>query len=68
MAAVTIEPIRADKRLANAIASHTTPGLEKAAQLLTWGADEKLLLTLAFGGWLCAARRPALRPIATRTG
>jgi hypothetical protein len=37
--------------------------LETAAQFLTWGADEKLLLALAVGGWLYAVRRPALRPI-----
>jgi membrane-associated phospholipid phosphatase len=64
MAIVTIEPTAADKRIANAIAAHTTPDLEKAAQCLTWGADEKLLLALAVGGWLYAARRPPLRPIA----
>jgi undecaprenyl-diphosphatase len=63
MAIVTIEPTAADKRIANLIASHTTPALEKAAKLLTWGADEKLLVALALGGWLYAARRPALRPI-----
>ena len=47
MAAITIEPTAADKRIANAIASHTNVDLEKTSQLLTWVSDEKLLLTLA---------------------
>jgi undecaprenyl-diphosphatase len=63
MALVTIRPTRADKKIANAIACRTTPSMEQAAELLTWGADEKLLLALAAGAWLYAARRPALRPI-----
>jgi membrane-associated phospholipid phosphatase len=63
-ALVTIRPTRADRAIANAVASFTTPELEKAAGFLTWGADEKLLLALSVGAWLYAARRPALRPIA----
>jgi undecaprenyl-diphosphatase len=63
MALVTIRPTRADRAIANTIASRTTPELEKAAELLTWGADEKLLLALSIGAWLYAARRPRLRPI-----
>jgi undecaprenyl-diphosphatase len=31
--------------------------------LLTWGADEKVLLAIAGGAWLYAAYRPALRPM-----
>lgn len=64
MAFVTIRPTRTDRKIANAIASRTTPDLEEVAQILTWGADEKLLLALSAGAWLCACRRPALRPIA----
>jgi membrane-associated phospholipid phosphatase len=64
MAILTIRPTRADKNIANAIAAHTTPQLEEIAALLTWGADEKVLLALAIGTWLYAGRRPALRPIA----
>jgi membrane-associated phospholipid phosphatase len=64
VAVVTIRPTSADKRIANAIASHTTPALEQAAQVLTWGADEKVLLALAVGAWLYAARKPAVRPFA----
>jgi membrane-associated phospholipid phosphatase len=64
MAPVTIRPTKADRAIANAIASWTTPELEQAAELLTWGADEKLLLALSVGAWLYAARRPRLRPLA----
>ena len=64
MARVTIRPTTIDKNIANAIASHTAPPLEQAASFLTWGADEKLILVLAVGAWVCAARRPPLRPIA----
>jgi len=63
MARTSIEPTAADKAIANAIAAHTNPRLEQAAQFLTWGADEKVLLAIAVGGWLYATYRPALRPI-----
>lgn len=63
MALMTIRPTAADREIANAIAARTTPELECAAQLLTWGADEKMLLAAAIGAWLYARRRPSLRPI-----
>ena len=63
MGRVTVHPTETDKQIANAIADYTIPGLEDAAQLMTWGADEKVLLALAVGGWLWARPRPALRPI-----
>jgi len=64
MALITIRPTAADKEIANTIAAHTTPGIERAARVMTWGADEKVLLAMAVGGWLYASRRPRLRPIA----
>jgi membrane-associated phospholipid phosphatase len=63
MAQLTIRPTAVDKKIANAIAARTSPGLEQAARLLTWAADEKVLLALAAGTWLCASSRPTLRPI-----
>jgi PAP2 superfamily protein len=63
-ALVTIRPTKADRAIAKAVAGHTTPDLEEAAELLTWGADEKLLLTFSVGAWLYATRRPQLQPIA----
>lgn len=52
MAPLTIRPTRADVSLANAIAAHTGPRMEAAAQILTWGADEHVLCALAAGLWL----------------
>jgi undecaprenyl-diphosphatase len=63
MARISIKPTAADKAIANAVAAHTNPGLEQAARVITWGADEKVLLALAVGGWLYATYRPALRPV-----
>ena len=65
MALLTIQPTQADIRIANAIASRTTPVIERTAGIVTWGADEKVLLALAACGWLYVnAKKPALRPIA----
>jgi len=63
-ALVTIRPTRTDRAIADAVASFTTPELEGAAEFLTWGADEKLLLALSVGAWLYAVDRPRLRAIA----
>lgn len=63
MAFVTIRPTKTDETIANAVAAHTTPKMEHGAEILTWGADEKLLLALSAGAWLYAFHRPALRPI-----
>ena len=52
MAFVTVQPSRADITIANAIASHTSPRIEKAAKAATWGADERVLCALAAGWWL----------------
>jgi membrane-associated phospholipid phosphatase len=52
MALVTVRPTAADVAIANAIAAHTTPSAEKAAQTLTWGADEHLLLVAAAAWWI----------------
>ena len=49
---VTVRPTVADVRIARSIARRTKPAPEEVARLLTWGADEKLLLALAATGWL----------------
>lgn len=65
MALVRVKPTRIDSAIADEIASHVTPGMEEAAEALTWGADEHVLLALAAVGWLYAqVRRPAARPVA----
>jgi hypothetical protein len=52
MAPITVRPTAADLSIANAIAAHTGPRTEHAAEFLTWGADEHVLCALAAGWWL----------------
>jgi hypothetical protein len=52
MALVTVRPTKADRSVANAVAAYTGPRTEKAAEVLTWGADEHVLCALAAGWWL----------------
>ena len=47
-----------DIQIANAIAKYASPRAERAAELLSWGADEHVLVALAAGWWLyCRGRR-----------
>ncbi|UVO27280.1 phosphatase PAP2 family protein [Bradyrhizobium arachidis] len=65
MALVTVKPTRVDVAVADEISAHVSPGVEHAAQTLTWGADEHLLLAVSIAGWLYAhSRRPQAKPIA----
>ncbi|MHC4047613.1 phosphatase PAP2 family protein [Bradyrhizobium sp. 23AC] len=65
MALVTVKPTRIDTAIANEIAHNTNSGLEHAAQTLTWGADEHVLIALAAAGWLYTRlRHPQQRPVA----
>ena len=65
MALVTVKPTRIDTAIADEVAAHATSGTEEAAEALTWGADEHVLVALAAAGWLYVqVRRPAARPIA----
>jgi undecaprenyl-diphosphatase len=52
MALVTVRPTRLDKDIARGIARHTDVPIERAAGILTWGADEHLLIAAATIGWL----------------
>ena len=51
---ITVRPTATDITIANAIARNTEPAPEAVARALTWGADEKVLLTLALVGWLAS--------------
>ena len=51
---ITVRPTSADIAIAGTIARNTAPAPEKVAHVLTWGADEKLLLVLAAAGWLAS--------------
>jgi undecaprenyl-diphosphatase len=65
MALVTVKPTRIDVAIANEIADRTDYGVEDAAEVLTWGADEHVLLALAAAGWLfIQLRKPQDRPLA----
>ena len=59
MTRFTVRPTRADVSLANAIAAHTSPRMEEAAEALTWGADEHVLCALAAAWWLYCRNRTA---------
>lgn len=65
MALITVEPTRTDLAIANAISNHANSELEEAAEVLTWGADEHVLLGLATTAWLYARlRHPEERRVA----
>ncbi|MGX4773297.1 phosphatase PAP2 family protein [Bradyrhizobium guangdongense] len=65
MALVSVEPTLADHAIANEIADHTNARVEQAAEALTWGADEHILIGLAAAGWVYTQlRQPAQRPTA----
>jgi membrane-associated phospholipid phosphatase len=51
---ITVRPTKADVAIARAIARDTKPAPEEIARVLTWGADEKVLLVLAAAGWLAS--------------
>jgi membrane-associated phospholipid phosphatase len=62
---ITVRPAGADIAISRAVARHTEPTPEMVARVLTWGADEKVLLVLAAAVWLVSrGRGEALR----RTG
>src|ERR1700738_4129422 len=55
MALITVRPTQLDKDIARGIARHTDVPIERGAEVLTWGADEHLLIA-------AAAHRPAAPP------
>jgi membrane-associated phospholipid phosphatase len=59
MRPIRIKPTRADEAIALSIARHTRPAPEALAKVLTWGADEKILLALAAVGWLATRDQSA---------
>jgi membrane-associated phospholipid phosphatase len=52
MALLTVHPTDTDEVIARAVAAHTNRGVERTAEVVTWGADEHVLLALAAAGWL----------------
>lgn len=60
MALMRVSPTHLDRSVARTISAHTDPGIETAAEFLTWGADEHILLLAAALFWLgtTSARTP----------
>jgi hypothetical protein len=56
MRPVEITPTTVDREIASAVAQHTNPAVEQAAQVVTWGADEYILVTAAVALWLFSRR------------
>jgi PAP2 superfamily len=54
MAPFTLKPTKPDIVMARAITHNTNRRAEDVARVLTWGADEKLLLLLAAAGWVAS--------------
>jgi undecaprenyl-diphosphatase len=52
MARISIRPTQVDRDIARGIARHTDVPVEQAAKVLTWGADDHLLIAAAVVGWL----------------
>ena len=53
-----IPPTRGDITIADAVAKYASPRTERAAEDLTWAADEHVVLAIAAGWWLYCRRRP----------
>src|SRR2546421_10613464 len=54
---VTLAPTRVDLAISKSCAGAATPGREQTLQVMTWLADEKILLSLVGLFWLNAQRR-----------
>jgi len=52
MARISVRPTQVDKDIARGIARSTDVSIERAAWVLTWGADDHLLIAAATIGWL----------------
>jgi undecaprenyl-diphosphatase len=52
MAVIGVPPTQVDKEIARGIARHTDVRIERTAKILTWGADDHLLIAAATVGWL----------------
>ena len=60
MALLTVRPTRLDQITASFIADHTNSRIERAANTLTWAADEHVLSVLALGWWFYCRDKDAV--------
>jgi membrane-associated phospholipid phosphatase len=56
MRPVEITPTTVDREIASTVAQNTNPSFEQAAQAVTWGADEHILVAAAVVFWLISRR------------
>lgn len=56
-----IPPTRGDITIADAVAKYASSRTERAAEDLTWAADEHVVLAIAAGWWLYCRARPGCR-------
>jgi membrane-associated phospholipid phosphatase len=54
MARWQLAPTKFDERVARAVARHASPAVEGPARLLTWAADEHVLLAISAALWLAS--------------
>jgi membrane-associated phospholipid phosphatase len=61
--AINVKPTKIDIWIADIVAANAEPAPEALARVLSYGADEKLLLALAGAFWICAQKNqsPARR-------
>jgi membrane-associated phospholipid phosphatase len=55
---ITVHPTQADLAVARFIARNTGPAPEEVSRVVTWGADEHILLGLAAAWWLLCRGAP----------
>jgi membrane-associated phospholipid phosphatase len=53
-----VHPTDLDERIAREVSSHTNQRIERVAGVLTWGADEHVLLAVAVLGWIFTRGAP----------
>jgi membrane-associated phospholipid phosphatase len=63
MALLTVRPTKFDEEVARQVARHTNRSIEGVAGVVTWGADEHVIVAAAVLGWLLTRRasEPARR-------
>jgi membrane-associated phospholipid phosphatase len=57
--AITVRPTKPDIEIARAIARNISPMPEQVGELVTWGADEHVLIAASVAWWLWTRKRPA---------
>jgi membrane-associated phospholipid phosphatase len=56
MVLLKVRPTKTDEKVAREVAAHTDRRIERGAEVVTWAADEHLLVGVAGLGWLISRR------------